>query len=86
MNEDMLRWLCTALLKVTGGQPVDLTDEEWREPFDLELKATNDGLRVHVTRGDDDQPDTTGVEVAVELTPGTPVPLVVADEDETSTL
>lgn len=53
MNEDVLRWLCTALLKATGGKPVDLTDDEWQAPFNVSLEAVDDGFRVHVTPADE---------------------------------
>lgn len=48
MNEDMMRWLCTALLKTTGGEPVRLTPDETATGFELTFN-TDDSNCVTVT-------------------------------------
>jgi hypothetical protein len=54
MNEDILRVLCTALLKVTEGESVHLSDSEWREPFDLDVATTDGGgFTIRVTYGEE---------------------------------
>lgn len=77
-----MRWLCTALLKASGGEPVDLTDAELREPFELALKTTGDGLRVHVIVGDDNTPNSTTAELEIEVPPGSPMPVTHDDSGD----
>jgi PadR family transcriptional regulator, regulatory protein PadR len=56
MDESMLRWLCTAMLKASGGEPVRLTPDEATAPFDLKFEVPEDSqdIIVSVTAGDEE--------------------------------
>jgi hypothetical protein len=54
-DDDLFRYLCAALLKASGGQPVTLDDEETRAGFGLKIKLAGDGLVIQVAEEDGEE-------------------------------
>jgi hypothetical protein len=56
IQDDVFRWLCTALLKATSGEPVTLTADEQYAAFDVAFTspAGCDDMVVRVSPGEDE--------------------------------
>lgn len=53
----ILRAVCAALAKVTGGAPVQLTDDESRAATDLKFEFPDDGGVIVISLPEDQQHD-----------------------------
>lgn len=57
MNEDIFRYLCATILKLTNGQPVNMSRSDLFVGFELKLEDKEEALVVQVVESDDELGD-----------------------------